>query len=163
MVFSGKHNRNARRGQSLFTAARRPWPFFIVRRRATGAFFVRTPAREPEGCPRAWRHVAAWAPGQPGGRRRPPRSGARAGCPGRGLPQVVLPAGCIRPYPGRPACVKIEPGVVCGRRPGEPQTLPPPRAARDAPVRLACPGENEVGDGNHGDGNHDDSRVITRA
>jgi hypothetical protein len=34
MVFSGKHNRNARRGQSLFTAARHPWPFFVARRRA---------------------------------------------------------------------------------------------------------------------------------
>ena len=39
----------------------------------------------------------------------------------------------------------------------------PPRAARDAPGRMACPGENEVCDGNHGDGNYDDSRVITHA
>jgi hypothetical protein len=39
----------------------------------------------------------------------------------------------------------------------------PPRAARAAPVRMSCPGENEVCDGNHGDGNHDDSRVITHA
>jgi hypothetical protein len=38
-----------------------------------------------------------------------------------------------------------------------------PRAARDAPGRMACPGEQEGCDGNHGDGNHDDSRVITRA
>jgi hypothetical protein len=127
MVFNGKHNRNARRGQSLFTAARRPWPFFVARRRAKGAFFVRTPAWEPEGCPRAWRHAASWAPGQQGGRRRrPQRSGARGGCQGRGLPQVVPPAWCIRPHPGRPACARTEPGVACGRRPGEPQTLPSP-------------------------------------
>ena len=44
MAFSCKQNRNDRRGQSLFTAARRPWPFFVTRRRAKGAFFVRTPA-----------------------------------------------------------------------------------------------------------------------
>ena len=44
MVFSDKHNRNARQGQSLFAAARRPWLFFVVRRRAAGAFFVHTPA-----------------------------------------------------------------------------------------------------------------------
>jgi hypothetical protein len=38
----------------------------------------------------------------------------------------------------------------------------PPRAARAAPGRMACPGEHEGCDGHHGDGNHDDARVITR-
>jgi len=59
MVFSGKQNRNARLGQSLFTAARRPWTLFVARRRSVGAFFVRTPALRPEGCKTALRHAAA--------------------------------------------------------------------------------------------------------
>jgi hypothetical protein len=77
MALSCKHNRNARLGQSLFLAVRRLWPFFVARRRAKGAFFVRTPAWEPQGGPRAWRHAA-----------------------------------------------RTEPGVACGRHPGEPQPLP---------------------------------------
>jgi hypothetical protein len=44
MALNSKHNRNDRRGQSLFTAPRRPWPSFVARRRAAGAFFMRTPA-----------------------------------------------------------------------------------------------------------------------
>jgi hypothetical protein len=101
MAFSGKQNRNTQRGQSLFTAARRPWTFFVARRRAAGAFFVRTPAWGPEGCTRALQHAAARSSaraeevislplanvfllgaGQQGGRRRlPHRRWARCKSP----------------------------------------------------------------------------------
>jgi hypothetical protein len=58
MALNGKHNRNARRGQSLFTAPRRPWPFFVARRRAVGAFFMRTPKRStPYDYPRFYYRI----------------------------------------------------------------------------------------------------------
>jgi hypothetical protein len=126
MALNGKHNRNTRRGQSLSTAARRPWPFFVARRRAAGAFFVRTPAWGLTGCLRAWRHATSWAQGQQGGRRRlPHRRGARVGCQGRDLPQVVPPDLCDRPHPYSSYVARTALGVERCRRPWEPKTLQP--------------------------------------
>jgi hypothetical protein len=179
MVFSGKHNRNARRGQSLFTAARRPWPFFVARRRRKGAFFVRTPAWGPEGGTRALRHVAARSSARAEEGISIPRApvlllGARPA--GGTAASAALPRGAwgspgAWPAPGRtprwgrpassvPACffqglsqawhVAEAQG---SRRPGHAT-----RGARDTTVRTACHGEHE---GCYG--NHDDSRFITRA
>jgi hypothetical protein len=39
MALINNHSRYDRLGQSLFTAARRPWTLFVSRRRSTDAFF----------------------------------------------------------------------------------------------------------------------------
>jgi hypothetical protein len=165
MVFSGKHNRNARRGQSLFTAARRPWPFFVVRRRAKGAFFVRTPAR---GSRRGAQergvmlHHGRWASRVDGGGGRS-AAGLVWDAKGMAFPRSYHPLGASdRILAGLrvqgPSLAWSVADAHGGRRPCH-----PPRAARDTTVRMSCHGENEVCDGNHCEGNHDDSRVITRA
>jgi hypothetical protein len=103
MALNGKHNRNDRRGQSLFTAARRPWPFFVARRRAAGAFFMRTPAVGAGGVHKSVTSRCSALIGACRGGHRPPSG--------------------TSPPPGRPACARTEPGVERGRRPWEPQTL----------------------------------------
>jgi hypothetical protein len=63
-----KHRRNDRLGQSLFTAARRPWTLFIARRRSASAFFCALVARctsELVARFRACRSVSPGARGQP--------------------------------------------------------------------------------------------------
>jgi hypothetical protein len=179
MAFSSKHNRNARRGQSLFTAARRPWPFFVARRRVKGAFFVRTPAWGPEGGTRAVRHAAA-------------RSSARAE-EGISIPRALVlllgakPAGWTaasaalqrgawgspgawsapertprlgRPASSLPACFfqGLSQAWHIADTQGSRRPWQATRGSRDTTVRTACHGEHE---GYYG--NHDDARFITRA
>jgi hypothetical protein len=143
MVLGSKHSRNARRGQSLFTAARRPWPFFVARRRAAGAFFVRTSAWGPERGHRAVQHAAA-------------RSSARAGAGIRILlaPVLLLGAGPA----GWTAGARSEQVWSVADASGTLRPCHPPRAARDTTVSLSCHVEKEMGYGHH-----DDARVITRA
>jgi hypothetical protein len=162
MVFSGKHNRNARRGQSLFTAARRPWPFFVVRRRAKGAFLCAHPRGSRRGAHAGgvMLHPGRRASRVDGGRSA---AGLVGDAKGMACPRSSHPLGASdRILAGLrvqgPSLAWSVADAHGSRRPCH-----PPRAARDTTVRMACHGENEVCDGNHCEGNHDDSRVITRA